>query len=396
MDLLGWWLLVISFVCLLLFTGCGVQPPETLVFAPGNPIAETSAVPPTSPALSEKGTITLTAAGDILMHNSQIYSGLQADGSYRFEHFFNPVKHLIEEGDYASTCFEAAMAGPSSGYTGYPQFNSPDEMAGALKWAGFDLVVTAHNHIMDRGFTGAIRTMDILRKAGLETTGTFKSREEKEVHFIKEIRGVRVGYLAYSYGTNGIPVPREQPYFINFLDREKILADVIALRPKVDVLVLILHWGVEYSPKPTEQQRKLARQFLEAGADVILGSHPHVIQTMEAIKVGDKDKFVIYSMGNFIGDQRGLERNSGIVLKLKATKDFATGRTSLREVAYTPTYSHRYYEKGRLMLRVVPVEEAIRNIRDKKEPFLDAKDLPALEQVLAHTKKQLGEPFRWE
>ena len=122
--------------------------------------------------------------------------------------------------------------------------------------------------------------MDTLRQAGLDTTGTFKTQPERDNYLIKDLRGIKVGYLAYSYSTNGIPVPADKPYFYNFLDKEQIIQDITALRPQVDLVVLILHWGVEYSPYPTASHRQMARELFEKGADVILGSHPHVIQPM--------------------------------------------------------------------------------------------------------------------
>lgn len=335
-------------------------------------------------------TITLTAAGDCLMHNTQIWSGMQQDGSYSFPTFFADVEYLIKQGDYSSTNFEAPMAGADAGYSGYPIFNSPDAAAEAFANAGFDLIITANNHILDKGFDGASRTMQVLHDSDLDTVGTYLSAEDKQQFLIKDIRNVKVGYLAYSYSTNGMPVPPEHPYFFNFLDPEQILADIEALRPQVDVLVLVLHWGVEYSPQPTNEQKDLARQFLTAGADIILGSHPHVIQSMEVLKINDKDKFVIYSMGNFISHQKGLERNSGIVLKLKLTKDFDSGKTILSEVSYTPTYSHFYEANGKLNFRVVSVEKTIKKIKDGQEPFLTSEQLDDLEAVLLQTQSQLG------
>jgi len=350
----------------------------------------TASVPQSAP---RRETVTLIATGDILMHNTQIWSGEQQDGSYRFESFFSPVKHLLTAGDYTSANFEAPLAGSESGYTGYPLFNSPDAMAITLKDAGFGLVVTANNHILDRGPQGALRTLDVLRSAGLDTVGSYKSPEEARTSLIKEIRGVKVGYLAYTYGTNGIPLPKDKPYLVNLLDPAKVKTDIAALRPQVDVLVLVLHWGVEYNPGVTEEQKRLARDFLTAGADVILGSHPHVLEPMELFNINGQNKFVIYSMGNFIGDQRGIERNSGIVLKLRFTKDFTTGATALQEVSYTPTYSHSYRENGRQQFRVIPVEETIGAIKAHTEPYLTESDLPVLEQVLARTRHCLGEGF---
>ncbi|MDD3268309.1 MAG: CapA family protein [Syntrophomonadaceae bacterium] len=338
-------------------------------------------------------TITLTAAGDCLMHNTQISSGLQADGSYRFDSFFTEVKDLIAEGDYSSTNFEAVMAGPQSGYTGYPLFNSPDAVAGTFKEAGFDLIVSANNHCMDRGVRGALRSLDVLRAAGLETVGTYKTAQESKQFLIKDIKGVKVAYLAYTYGTNGIPVPAQYSFLVNFMDKNKILADIKQVRDSVDIIVLVLHWGLEYHPKPSQEQKMQAREYLEAGADIILGSHPHVIQTMEVLKIQGKDKFVIYGLGNFISHQVGQERNSGIVLKMKFTKDFVSNNTLLDSVSYTPTFSHSYRDNGKLMFRVVPVEVSIQKIKAGQEPYMNRDYLPVLQSVLADTRGRLGESF---
>lgn len=342
----------------------------------------------------ESQVITLTAAGDCLMHGPQIRSGLQADGSYRFDTFFPNVAGLINEGDYSSTNFEAALAGPETGYSGYPLFNSPDEVANTFKKAGFDLVVTANNHSLDRGYSGGIRTLNVLRQAGLETLGTYRNPEEARSFLIKDIRGVKVGYLAYTYGTNGIPVPAGHPEYVNLLDKKKIISDIKALRPQVDVLILIMHWGVEYQPRPGQEQIFMALEFLNAGADAILGSHPHVIQTMEVINIQGRPKFVIYGMGNFISNQHGLEQNCGIVLKLRFKKDFERGDTQLIEVSYTPTYSHPYYSNGKLHYRVIPIESTIARIKQGTDPYMTQKDLPVLQNALEHTKKQLGPGFQ--
>lgn len=347
----------------------------------------------TPQAAPEREAITLVAAGDCLMHNTQISSGRQSNGTYSFSFFFPEVRKLIEEGDYSSTNFEAPMAGEARGYTGYPLFNSPDAAAVAFKEAGFDLVVTANNHIMDQGIKGAVRTMQVLHQAGLDTAGT-QERADQSHWLIKDIRGVKVGYLAYSYSTNGIAIPSGYPYFFNLLEKNKVMADIRALRPQVDILVLVLHWGVEYTPKPTQEQRNLAKQFFEAGADAILGSHPHVIQTMETMKIDGKDKFVIYGMGNFISHQIGQERNSGIVLKLSFVKDLKKNQTWLQEVSYTPTYSHNYMDQGRQKFRVVPVEETIARIQKGQEPHLSARDLPVLQSVLKDTRARLGQGFK--
>lgn len=385
--------LIILLLCFLLI-GCTTIRSMSFSLTPSNSTdAQPENTPTPTPQAPHTENITLIAVGDILMHNTQIWSGEQYDDSYNFNSFFTPVESLIKTGDYASTNFEAPMAGPDSGYTGYPLFNSPDAMADAFKKAGFDLVVTANNHILDRGYKGALRTLEVLRKSSLDTTGCFPSYEAQNSPLIKNIRGVKVGYIAYTYGTNGISIPQNAPYLVNILNPDKVVTDIRKLRPQVDILVLVLHWGEEYRLQPTDQQKEFAHKFLEAGADVILGSHPHVIEPMQVLNIAGKNKFVIYSMGNFISAQNGLERNSGIVLNLKFHKDFGSNITTLTEVSYVPTYAHSYKSNDKLQYRVVPIMDTIQKIKDGTEPFLTTQDLPTLERVFDQTSEMLGEGF---
>lgn len=333
--------------------------------------------------------LTITAAGDCLMHNTQIWAGQEGD-IFNFDHFFQDIAPYLLEGQITSTCFEAPMAGAQAVYTGYPLFNSPDAMADTFKNAGFDIVVTAHNHIMDRGVKGALRTMEVLESRGLDALGTYSAAEDGRKPVIKEVNGIKAGYLGYTYSTNGIPVPDDYEYMVNFIDRDKIVADIKDLRPQVDIVILVLHWGVEYTPLPTPEQKEMARLFLESGADVILGSHPHVIQTMEVVNINDEPKFVIYGMGNFISHQNGQERNSGIVLKIDFSKDLSTDRTQIEKIDYTPTFSHHYKANGKTRFRVVAIEDTIQRIRDGQETVFTSQDIPLLQAVLDDTRKRLG------
>lgn len=337
--------------------------------------------------------LTITAAGDCLMHNTQIWAGQEGD-SFNFDHFFEDIKPYLQEGQITSTCFEAPMAGAQAIYTGYPLFNSPDAMADTFKNTGFDIVVTAHNHILDRGVKGAMRTMEVLKSRGLDPLGTYTSPADSPKPLIKEVNGIKVGYIAYTYSTNGIPVPDDYKFMINILDRDKIVADIKAVRPQVDIVILVLHWGVEYTPAPTREQQALARLFLESGADVILGSHPHVIQTMEMVEVEGKPKFVIYGMGNFISHQNGPERNSGIVLKLDFSKDPDTNKILLESVDYTPTFSHHYKQNGKIRFRVVAIEDTIARINNGQERILTSRDIPMLQSVLKDTRSRLGPSWK--
>jgi poly-gamma-glutamate synthesis protein (capsule biosynthesis protein) len=333
--------------------------------------------------------ITLLATGDILMHNTVIAAGFDK-GKYQYDTMFYPIKSIVESADYAMINLEAALAGPEKGYTGYPLFNAPDSLAEALKNTGFDLVTNANNHILDRGLAGAMRTLDVLRQNGLDTIGINKSQQEKDTLLIKEIRGIKVGFLAYGYDTNGIPLPQDKPYFYNLLDEQNILKDIGAMRPQVDILVLSLHWGVEYSPYPTEKQVELAHRFFAQGADVIIGGHPHVLQPAEVVTIKGKKKFVVYSMGNSLGDQNGVERNSGVIISLTFKKDLLTGSTELQTFDYTPTFSNSYMENGRECFRIIPLPETIRSIKANQDPYLKADSLPLLEEIVKECQGKMG------
>ncbi|HHW61931.1 MAG TPA: CapA family protein [Syntrophomonadaceae bacterium] len=338
----------------------------------------------------EKKIVHLAATGDILMHNMVIDSGRLSTG-YHYDHLFLPIKHILKDADYASVCLEAALAGPESGYTGYPAFNAPDETAAALKNSGFGLIATASNHSLDRGYKGALRTIKILNEAGLDTVGTYAGwPQQKNGALIKDIDGVKIGYLAYTYSTNGLPVPEGHEYLVNYLDQETVLADIKRTRPQVDVLILILHWGVEYSPYPTEQQQKMAAIFFAHGADAILGSHPHVLQPYEIMMINGKKHFVIYSMGNSVGNQRGLERNSGVIVELFFEKDFSSAQTVLSDFRLTPTYCHTYQAQGKRCFRMIPIEETIIAIEKGEEPYLQRQDLPLLKNILKVSTQHLN------
>ncbi|AGA68137.1 Bacterial capsule synthesis protein PGA_cap [Desulfitobacterium dichloroeliminans LMG P-21439] len=402
---------------LLLFLSLSLAGCQSQSFTSLAPIGQTgNPVPALEPdpvpeSITQKDTITLTALGDILMHNTLTWAGGQPDGSYAFD-FFGEVRDLMEEGDYCTTNLETALAGPETGYTGYPLFNSPDPIVDHLKEYGVDGVVATNNHLLDRGYLGALRTVKVIEEAGLDTLGIKKSAEESGF-LIKDIRGTQVGYLSYTYGTNGLSLPAEHSYFINMLEKERILQDIDALRPQVELLILVLHWGVEYSTEPTAEQRSLAREFLEAGADAIVGSHPHVIQPVEYFTINGKKKFVAYSIGNFIGDQRGQERNSGVILQLKfgvekvlqpstaesvaspeamkTNASLISHTVELDEVKLISTFSHSYTKEGRQHFRVIPVEETVEKIKANKEEILTSVDLPLLENVLKTTRDRLSQ-----
>lgn len=298
--------------------------------------------------------LTIAAFGDTMMHLPQIKSGLQADGSYRFDSFFKEVKPYLSQADLAIGNFETTLAGKQKPYAGFPLFNSPDEIVDALKNAGVDLMSTANNHSMDTGAAGVKRTYDLLKKKQLLPVGT-ASRLEEQKPTIVEKNKIKIAFLAYTEQTNGNPVPKDQPYLVNRINQTQIKQDIAqAKKQGAEFVVVSLHFGVEYQRQPNEKQQQIAHQVLKDGADVILGSHPHVLQKMERVKEGNKNKFIIYSMGNFVSNQSDPHTDEGIIVYLDLKKNFKTKQVNLEKVSYLPTFVHKYWQNGKRQYTIIP------------------------------------------
>lgn len=282
----------------------------------------------------QENELTLVFAGDIMGHDSQIESARTGD-QYSYDTCFSLISPYLEKADIAIANLEVTLAGPP--YKGYPQFSSPDPLATAARDAGFDLFITANNHSLDRGKKGLERTVDVLDTSRIIHTGTFKNNEERALAYplIIEKNGIRLGILNYTYGTNGLKV--EAPNIVNYIEKEEILTDLEKVRSaEPDYIIVTIHWGLEYQRIQNEQQEELAHFILENGADAIIGSHPHVVQPVKMYSYDDKEKLVVYSLGNFISNQRERYRNGGILFELKLEK---TGSgTDIAAYSYLPVW----------------------------------------------------------
>ncbi|HHV71583.1 MAG TPA: CapA family protein [Clostridia bacterium] len=340
--------------------------------------------------------VTVAAVGDIMMHSPQINAGYQqSTGEYNFDHFFKEIKPYLISADLTLGNLEVPLAGKDRQYTGYPRFNSPSELAAALKNSGFDLVTTANNHALDRGEAGVLATLDNLDKYGLKYVGTARNDEEKNRIFLEEIKGIKIAVLAYTYGTNGIPIPKDKPYLINLIDENLIQNDVRKAKElKADFIIACIHWGNEYQRQPNDFQKELAAKVIGYGVDVIIGSHPHVLQPAEKIFVnseeGIREGLVIYSMGNFISNQKERYRDSSIVLILEIEKDWQANQTVLRNAVYIPTWVQRLAH-GKPVYRVLPVEKAIKDYEQRKDQSLSSSDYQKLKQAWEDITGLLGE-----
>jgi poly-gamma-glutamate synthesis protein (capsule biosynthesis protein) len=265
----------------------------------------------------QEQTLKLVFTGDIMGHDTQIASALATgEEGYDYKPCFSLIEPYLHSADLVIGNLEVTFAGPP--YKGYPQFSSPDQLADALKWAGFDILVTANNHALDRGQAGLERTLDELDNRGLLYAGTFTDPESRYLRYplVCEKNGIRIALLNYTYGTNGLKVP--PPAIVNRIDKEQIRQDLQkAEQAEPDFVIATMHWGNEYQGRENAQQRELASYLFEHGADVIIGSHPHVIQP---IRGDGKGNLVVYSMGNLISNQRDRYRDGGIAFELILSK----------------------------------------------------------------------------
>lgn len=309
---------------------------------------------------------TISAVGDLMAHQSNLNNAYNPKtGTYDFNGFLEYVKPYLTKSDLTIGNFETVTAGPKSGYTSYPSFNTPDAMLTALSSAGFDVLSTANNHCLDRGVSGLKRTIQKIKENKMSNVGS--SIDGNNKYIIKEINGIKVSILAYSSFFNGNDAKLSTKQKINHLsiiDENQIKSDIKAVKAKgTDAIIVILHWGTEYQRVPDAKQTSLSKKILSWGADVILGSHPHVIQKSEIVKVNDKNKFVIYSMGNFISGYRRVDKakrpnkvytEDGVIVQLQLEKD-PKGGVIIKKVDYIPTWVDKNYVNNRPVFKIIPI-----------------------------------------
>jgi poly-gamma-glutamate capsule biosynthesis protein CapA/YwtB (metallophosphatase superfamily) len=343
---------------------------------------------------------TLTAVGDIMMHSPQIPAGYNTQTkAYNYDHFFSEVKPLLSAGDWVIGNLETPLAGAEQGYSGYPQFNAPEALADALKLAGINILSTANNHSLDRREDGVLKTIDHLRESGLLFTGTAQSKDESDELLIVTKNDISMAILSYTYGTNGIPVPEGKDYLVNLINEEKMIEVIRRARnEKVDVVTIALHFGLEYQREPTNAQKELVRTLIASGADIILGSHPHVVQPYEKIEVTtdqgqSRTGFVIYSLGNFISNQGPAQGTAkytdvGLILNLKIQKQFPEGIIRITEIDPIHTWVHKYHdpELQRRNYRIIPIESTVTT---KSDDQLSDNEYKLLKEYLVEMDEHL-------
>lgn len=311
------------------------------------------------PIHAEPPEVRVMVAGDIMMHKPITDYGYdQSTQQYNFGPIFSEVSAIFKEADLVIGNLETPLAGKEEGYSGYPRFNGPKEMALALKNAGFDVLTTANNHALDRGEKGVIQTLNHLDEYGLLHTGTFRNQKEKEKALILNINGMKIGLIAYTYGTNGIPVPKGKDYLVHLLDTDGIKKEIAALKEnKADYILAMIHYGTEYRRQPDEFQTRWTEALLDMGVDFVLGSHPHVVQPIQLFEnPKSSDKGVIFSLGNFLSNQNGDWKDYGVILNFVLEKDLEQQKVILKEISVIPTYVHKTWKMGKKEFKIIPLE----------------------------------------
>lgn len=334
------------------------QPPETTMPEPEHVVS----------------TATISATGDILMHMPLITAGAQGNGTYNFDYIFQYLKEYSEATDYAVANLETTLAGTAKPYKGNPLFNCPDEIAAAAKNAGFDMLLTANNHSVDTGKNGYLRTLEVVRAAGLETLGTMLSAEDPR-YAIQDINGIRVGMICYTYDTssttggklslNGNPMTgltRDNINSYDFNNPQPMYDEVAGYLEEmkeagVEATILFIHWGPEeYALTPLDAHTKIAQKFCDLGIDVVIGGHPHVVQPMDLLTSNEDPEHktvVLYSMGNAVSNQRlgNIKRvktahtEDGVWISVTFSK-YSDGTVYLDSVNLMPTWvylNQKYY-----------------------------------------------------
>lgn len=303
-------------------------------------------------SVGAQDSLTVLFAGDAMMHQKQIDNTRKGD-TFDLTRYFSQISQEIKAADLAIVNLEVPLGGKP--YSGYPAFSAPTNFAVALQQAGFDFFILANNHCLDRGSRGLARTIHQLDSLGIRATGTFLNRSHRTRSYPMLLRkkGFRLIMLNYTYDTNGIRI--DTPRIVNYIDKQVMAADIAEAKLfNPDFIIANIHWGIEYKLTPSKQQRELADWLIRQGVDLIMGSHPHVVQPMEIKKTeGGSSHLVVYSLGNFVSNMSQENTNGGTLVKVvlcrKGLKRF------IASARYALIFADRYTnERGKEDIQVVP------------------------------------------
>ncbi|MCM1075815.1 MAG: CapA family protein [Bacteroides sp.] len=285
-------------------------------------------------------------AGDAMQHQRQIDAARQNDGTFDYSSYFESLRPYISSADFAVVNLETPLGGAP--YSGYPMFCAHDNYVDALTAAGFDLMLSANNHILDRRDRGVIRTIKTFEEKGVPYVGVYRNKAHRDsiLPMIQDINGFKVAFLNYTYGTNGIT--KRTDIEIDYIDRDMIAADIKKARENgAEIIAACMHWGEEYKLLPNASQKNLAKFLAEQGVELIIGGHPHVIQPME-LRVNEstgRPCFIVYSLGNFISSMRTTDTRGGAMVRIKLARDIF-GRAYVNNASYRLVFTQPPMKQG--------------------------------------------------
>ena len=287
--------------------------------------------------------IRITAAGDNLLHNTVSFACALPEGGYDFHPVYENIKKIIEGSDIAFINQEVMLTGEASAY---PNLAAPTENADALIDAGFNVINLATNHTLDKGVSGLETCLENVHARPFDAVlGAFRTEEESTQLCILEKQGIRFGFLSYTYGLNGYRLPSDKQWKIALIDETKIQNDLAAIRPECDYLIVSMHWGNEYQTTESSYQNELAQLLCDGGADLIIGTHPHVLQPMKWLEREDGHKTLCaYSLGNFVSNQHKRATMLGGILEVELLFEEDGTLKEIASAGVIPTVTH--YKKG--------------------------------------------------
>jgi poly-gamma-glutamate capsule biosynthesis protein CapA/YwtB (metallophosphatase superfamily) len=304
--------------------------------------------------------VTIATAGDIMVHESQLAgSFVAASNSYDFHPSFAPIAPYIQSADFAVANFETRTAGAALGYSGFPFFNTPGTIVQAVKDAGFDLLGVANNHALDQGLDGLLKTLDTFDVYDMPSVGNHRSAADQEQVLIADVGGVKVAFLSFTEMLSRATLPSEAPWCVDMLgDGSACIACAKAARAQgAEIVIALLHWGEEDQRTQSANQWTIGTRLLKNGVDVVIGSHPHVVQPITRLTVDRSGHslpgYIAYSLGNFLSNQTWQYSDSGLVLYVDVVKDANGARVS--GLRYLPVYVQKQPVAGQDQWRVLPV-----------------------------------------
>lgn len=326
--------------------------------------------------------IEVISVGDIFIHQSvleAVYNRINR--VYDFETCFSEVKPYLQNADIA-TCWFGGVLDSSGPYYGYPSFKSPQSLAQAMNNTGFDIAFRT-NHTMDFGEKGLKNTTALLNKYNIEQIGAYITEQQSQQLYVYEKNSLKISFLSYTYGMNDIPIPK--PWMVNLIDTFKIRQDIEHAKLISDFVIVALHFGIEYERYPNQTQEMLVKKIINYGANLIIGSHPHVIQPVRRIN----NIYVAYCLGNFFCGQRMHFCDAGVMLKYSIAKE--KDSVYLKAITYLPTWNAKYYEIDQFRFKILPITQKTL-INKENYPFLSDENLKRMKQVYNETVEHLDNP----